>query len=263
VSAPAAPAVFEFSADVSWRAIDFISDLHLSAATPATFAAWAQYLCETPADAVFILGDLFEAWIGDDAREVAGSFEQRAAQVLREAASRRVLVFMAGNRDFLVGDALLRDVGMAALPDPTRLDAWGQRVLLTHGDALCLADVAYQAYRAQVRTPQWRDTVLALSLAERERLAKTMRDASAASQRMRPVAEGVDVDTPAALSWLAATASGTMVHGHTHRPADHVLAPGVARHVLSDWDFDVTPARGQVLRLTREGLARIDVAAPR
>ncbi|MDE1950655.1 MAG: metallophosphoesterase, partial [Burkholderiales bacterium] len=131
----ALPAFFEFAAPTEWRAIDFISDLHLSAALPRTFAAWAAHLRSTPADAVFILGDLFEVWIGDDSSGQA--FEHSCVEALVDAASRRQLAFMAGNRDFLVGSEMLRESGMMGLPDPTLLDAWGHRVLLSHGDALC------------------------------------------------------------------------------------------------------------------------------
>ena len=136
---PAAlPAFYEFPAPKTWRAIDFISDLHLSPALPNTVEAWARHLRETTADAVFSLGDLFEVWVGDDAGALP--FERHCIDVIAEAASRRSIAFMVGNRDFLLGAKTLRDSGMMGLPDPTVLIAWGQRVLLTHGDALCLDD---------------------------------------------------------------------------------------------------------------------------
>ncbi len=255
--------VYECRAEPQWQCVEFISDLHLSPATPATFVAWAQYLRTTRADAVFILGDLFEVWIGDDAR-IRGSFAQHACDVLQEAASLRPMSFMAGNRDFLVGAAMLRDCGVIALPDPTLLDAWGQRVLLTHGDELCLSDTAYQQFRRDVRSDAWRLAFLALPLAERERMARSMRDASQAAQRAKlggqPVAAWADVDTAGAVSWMHAAGSRTLIHGHTHRPGSEVLAPGHTRHVLSDWDCDAAPRRAQVLRLTRDGITRIDLA---
>jgi UDP-2,3-diacylglucosamine hydrolase len=257
---PALANVFQCHAETAWHAIDFISDLHLSEATPLTFEAWSRYLRQSPADAVFILGDLFEVWIGDDAR-LPGTFSQRTSDVLAEAASRRPVHFMAGNRDFLVGAQMLRDCGVVALPDPTVVDAWGERVLLTHGDALCLGDTEYQAFRAQVRTPQWRRSFLDLPLAERERLARTMRDASQALQRSRGAAQWADVDAAAAVAWMHAAGCRTLVHGHTHRPANEVLGPGYTRWVLSDWDADAAPHRAQALRLTRDGFARIDLAA--
>jgi UDP-2,3-diacylglucosamine hydrolase len=257
---PALRNVYEVRAAASWRVVEFISDLHLSEATPRTFDAWQGYLSGTRADALFILGDLFEAWVGDDARLQPASFAQRAAQALADAAARFHVSFMVGNRDFLVGAAMLRECGVAALTDPTLLDAWGQRVLLTHGDALCLDDTDYQAFRAQVRTDAWRDDFLHRPIAERERLARAMRDASAAAQRAKGGEAWADVDTAAAVSWMHAAGARDLVHGHTHRPGSEVLAPGYTRHVLSDWDLDATPFRAQVLRLTRDGFARIDLA---
>jgi UDP-2,3-diacylglucosamine hydrolase len=257
-SPPALPTFYEIEADAQWRAIEFISDLHLGPQQPRTVAAWADYLASSTADAIYILGDLFEVWVGDDARQ-PGRFEGQAATLLADAASRRAMGFMAGNRDFLVGAAMLRSCGIAALPDPTLLSAWGQRVLLTHGDALCLADTAYQAFRAQVRSSAWRNEFLAQPLATRERLARQMRDASEATKRGRAPADWADVDVAAAVAWMHAAGSHAMVHGHTHRPGSEVLAPGYTRHVLSDWDCDGTPARAQVLRLTRDGFARIDL----
>jgi UDP-2,3-diacylglucosamine hydrolase len=248
--------VYELQAEAGWRSLDFISDLHLSESTPRTFEAWAGYMRSTPADALFILGDLFEVWVGDDAR-VPGSFAARAAAVLRDAASRRSVGFMAGNRDFLVGASMLRDCAVVALPDPTLVDAWGHRVLLTHGDALCLDDTDYLAFRSEVRTPAWRDAFLARPLAERETLARGMRDASEAAKRRKAPAQWADVDAAAAVAWMHAAGSRDMVHGHTHRPGSESLAPGYTRHVLSDWDCEAEPQRAQVLRLTRDGFSRI------
>jgi len=255
---PALPTLYEFEAQAEWRRIDFISDLHLSEEQPRTTAAWAEYLVGSPADAIFILGDLFEVWIGDDARQ-PGRFELRAAEVLADAAGRRMVSFMAGNRDFLVGSAMLKACGVAALPDPTLLSAWGQRVLLTHGDALCLDDAPYQAFRRLVRSEAWRREFLAQPLAVREQQARQMRDASEAGKRRLRPADWADVDTAAAVAWMNAAGSHELVHGHTHRPGSEVLAPGYTRHVLSDWDCDAEPIRAQVLRLTRDGFSRIDL----
>ncbi len=256
---PRLPTFYEVEADADWRVIEFISDLHLSGQQPRTTAAWADYLASSRADAIYILGDLFEVWIGDDARQ-PGRFEQHAAEVLADAASRRAMGFMAGNRDFLVGAQMLKTCGVAALPDPTLLSAWGQRVLLTHGDALCLADEPYQTFRRLVRSEAWRRDFLAQPLAARERLARQMRDASQANKRQHAMADWSDVDAAAAVAWLHATGSRNLVHGHTHRPGSEVLAPGYTRHVLSDWDCDSEPQRAQVLRLTRDGFTRIDLA---
>jgi UDP-2,3-diacylglucosamine hydrolase len=140
--AEAAPAMAEFVAPPAWTCIDFVSDLHLAADMPQTFEAFAAYLRSTSADAVFILGDLFDAWVGDDARHEG--FEAQCTALLAAAAQRRPLAFMVGNRDFLAGAAWVQACGMTALADPTLLVACGQRLLLTHGDALCLADMEYQ-----------------------------------------------------------------------------------------------------------------------
>ncbi len=250
------PAFHEWPVPGAWQAIDFLSDLHLSPDLPRTFEAFARHLKETPADAVFLLGDIFEVWIGDDAR--GQPFESRCVDVLADAASRRQLGFMVGNRDFLVGSAMLRDAGLGGLPDPTVLDAWGQRVLLTHGDALCLADTEYQSFRRMVRSPAWQAQFLAQPLTERAKAAADMRAKS--EQRRAAVMSDADVDPAEAVRWMHAMGTPEMVHGHTHRPGSDVLAPGYKRHVLSDWDLDDPKRpRAEVLRLTRGGFQRIRV----
>ncbi|MDP1900412.1 MAG: UDP-2,3-diacylglucosamine diphosphatase [Rubrivivax sp.] len=251
------PAFFEFSAPPAWHAIDFISDLHLCEAMPRTFEAWAAHLRDTPADAVFMLGDLFEIWVGDDMRTRA--FESRCVEVLAEASKRRHLAFMAGNRDFLLGRAMRHESGLAGLPDPTVLDAWGQRVLLSHGDALCLADAPYQAFRQEVRSEPWQAAFQARPLSDRLGIATDLRRASETQRRFDGDAS-VDVDAAEAVRWMHAAGAAMMVHGHTHRPGSQALAPGFERHVLSDWDLD-TGARAEVLRLSREGFARIPLAS--
>ena len=258
---PALPAVHEFAAPPAWSRIDFISDLHLAPDRPRTGEAWEAYLQATPADAVFILGDLFEAWVGDDARH--HGFEARCTDALTQAAGHCRIAFMAGNRDFLVGAEMLAACAVTALPDPTVLLAFGQRVLLSHGDALCLSDTVYQHYRAQVRSAPWQAAVLALPLDERRHLAGQMRHASEqrhADGALAPMS--VDIDPDAALDWMHQAATPVLVHGHTHRPASTALAPGRLRHVLSDWDLDAAVARprAEVLRLTIDGFARLPLA---
>ena len=259
---PALPPLYQWSAPASWRRIDFISDLHLSPALPRTFAAWAAHLLHTPAEAVLMLGDLFEVWVGDDQRTRA--FEQQCVDVMAEAASRRSIGFMPGNRDFLLGQAMRSACGLLALPDPTALDAWGQRLLLSHGDVLCLDDEPYQRFRAESRSPAWQRRFLALPLTERLRQATDARSASQA----RKDASGfdpelwADVDPAAAVAWMHATGCADLVHGHTHRPGSEALAPGLQRHVLSDWDLD-GGTRAEVLRLTRDGLARVPPSSAR
>ena len=234
--------------------LDFVSDLHLQAADPATFAAWRRYLDGSSADALFILGDLFEAWIGDDAALQPG-FAAECVTALRSASRRRPVFVMHGNRDFLLGRHFIDACGARFLNDPTVLAFAGRRWLLTHGDALCLADTEYQAFRARVRAPDWQAAFLALSLAERETAARALREGSNARQRSAMVLG--DVDDGAALAWLAGAGADTLIHGHTHRPADHALDAQRQRIVLSDWDAGALPPRLQVLRLGRTGAQRI------
>jgi UDP-2,3-diacylglucosamine hydrolase len=248
-----------WQADPAWSCIDLLSDVHLQIDRPATFAAWRQHLLGTPADAVLILGDLFEVWVGDDAR--SGRFEAECAAVLKASARHRRLAFMPGNRDFLVGDAFLAETGVQRLADPSLLLAWGRRWLLSHGDALCLADTAYLQFRQQVRGLEWQARFLALPLAERQHQARTMRNASAAHQARQGPTGWSEVDHAAATDWLLQTGAEALIHGHTHRPGAHALPGGLARHVLGDWDFEAPPARGQILRLTAAGLQALDLGA--
>jgi UDP-2,3-diacylglucosamine hydrolase len=250
------PAPVAFAAPPAWAAIDFISDLHLSERMPATFEAFAAHLRCTGADAVFILGDLFELWVGDDARHEA--FAGRCVQVLAEAARRLAIGVMVGNRDFLMGAELMAACGATALPDPTLLEAFGRRVVLSHGDGLCLADQPYQAFRREVRSPRWTASFLARPLAERLAVAREMRQASETRRRF----DGdmaADVDAAAAQALLRDARSHTLVHGHTHRPGSEHWPDGSVRHVLTDWDLDGA-ARAEVLRLTADGFTRVPPA---
>lgn len=247
----------EFNAPASWQVIDFLSDLHLADDTPGALAALAAHLRHTPADAVFILGDLFEVWVGDDARHADS--EAACTAVLTEAAAQRTIGFMVGNRDFLVGAEMLAACGVSALADPTVLSAFGERILLTHGDALCLADLDYQRFRAEVRSDEWQRNFLAQPLTERRRMARQIRAQSQQRKAAQSADQWADVDPAAALQWMRQANTPTLIHGHTHQPGSDVIGPGFTRHVLSDWSFDApgTPPRADVLRWTRSGLARV------
>ncbi len=254
-TASALPAFDEWVAEPTWPAIDFISDLHLSDTLPRTAEALFRHLAHTPAPCVILLGDLFELWVGDD--QMTQPVEASLVQRLAEAAGRRRLAFMVGNRDFLAGAQLLRAAGLQGLNDPTVLAAFGRRVLLSHGDALCLDDQPYQAFRREVRSPAWQQAFLARPLAERLHIAAEIRQAS--KTRHRFDGDGrIDIDPAEALRWLRAAGADTLVHGHTHRPSDDEPASGLRRHVLTDWDLDHGSAdRAGVLRLTRDGFVRV------
>lgn len=248
--------IHPLTAPSHWQQIDLLSDLHLGPDTPATMARLARHLAETPAQAVFLLGDIFEVWVGDDARHLP--FEADCVTLLHAASLRLDLHFMPGNRDFLVGPDLCADCGMTALPDPTVLHALGQAWLLAHGDAQCGSDSAYQAFRQQVRSPDWQAQWLSQPLVQRQAFARQMREGSKAAQAAQLSMS--DLDANACRALLAEADATTMIHGHTHRPAEHDLGAGCRRVVLSDWDFDapsVRAGRGDVLRLSAAGLARI------
>jgi len=257
---PPTPAIGLLQAPASWQTVDLISDLHLQSSEMATFEAWSQFMATTPAQAVLILGDLFEVWVGDDA-VTHDPFLQQCADVLRQTAQRIHVAFMPGNRDFLVGHAFLSACGVQALADPTVLVWDDQRILLSHGDALCLGDTAYQGFRQQVRSAPWQSEFLAKPLSERLTLARAMR-AQSESQKQTSMTYA-DADLDLSLQWLAAAHSDRLIHGHTHRPADHPLGARqteAVRQVLSDWSLDHAPARAQVLRLHAQAHAeRIDL----
>lgn len=251
---PAFPGAHPLQAPPSWRCIDFISDIHLHDGLPNTTAALERHLSETPADALFILGDLFEAWVGDDMRNEP--YEARCLAMLREFASRRWLGIMVGNRDFLLGEAFMQACGAHALPDPTALHAFGQQALLMHGDELCLADTKYLAFRTQVRQAAWQQAFLAHPLAARLEQARQMRAASQAHQQASEQALYADVDESTAGEWLDASGCTLLIHGHTHRPGSQPFG-GHVRHVLSDWELDHGHPRAEVLRWEASGLQRI------
>ncbi|MEY4027244.1 MAG: UDP-2,3-diacylglucosamine hydrolase [Pseudomonadota bacterium] len=249
------PTIGRLTAPAAWHTVDLISDLHLQASEQATFEAWRSYMANTPAQAVLILGDLFEVWVGDDAA-VQDPFLQRCAEVLRQTAQRAHVAFMPGNRDFLVGPDFLSACAVQPLTDPTLLTLGQQRILLSHGDALCLDDKPYQAFRLQARNSQWQHAFLAKPLAERQEFARNLRALSESQKH-----EGMsfaDADLEMSLFWLEQAEADQLIHGHTHRPADHALGSAV-RHVLSDWSLDHAPLRAQVFRLTRDGDAVGDV----
>lgn len=231
----------------------FISDLHLDASRPQITRSFIEFVRDeaAQANALYILGDLFEAWIGDDASDETG--DQVADALAGLHALGVPCFYMHGNRDFLLGDAYARRARMTLLPDPSVVVIEGERVLLMHGDILCTDDAPYQAFRAQSHTPAWQRAFLARSVAERQAFAAQAR---AESQRYtRSVADAItDVNADAVLAALRDGGVRRLIHGHTHRPAMHRLqcdgAPG-ERIVLGDWY-----EQGSVLRWA-EGAASL------
>jgi UDP-2,3-diacylglucosamine hydrolase len=243
-----------------WRTVDFISDLHLQENDRETFEVWQRFMDSTSADAVFILGDLFEVWVGDDA-VFKHDFLQKCAAVLRACASKRSVAFMRGNRDFLVGPDFLTACQVQDLSDPTVLRFATESWLLSHGDEGCLGDVDYQAFRRMVRQKDWQDHFLAQPLADRENIARQLRSQSQ-QLKIDPATVYADVDTTWAVAALLESQCSCLLHGHTHMPADHVLAESaqLSRRVLSDWDVQSTKPRAEVLRWHVSGqVERVDL----
>jgi UDP-2,3-diacylglucosamine hydrolase len=232
----------------AWGCVDFLSDVHLHSADAATAQAWLDYLAHTPAQALFILGDLFEAWVGDDVLDhPLGVFEQSCAQALAECTSKKPVFFLCGNRDFLMGPGFFKRTGVQALAEACTVQSSAGALLLSHGDSLCSDDHDYLAFRAQVRSADWQNTFLAQPLPERMAQARAMRAQSQA--RQQNLVTLPDVNTQACEAALASHQSQTLVHGHTHRPGHHHMGHGLDRWVLSDWQAGVAAPRLEVLRL--------------
>ncbi|HET7732037.1 MAG TPA: UDP-2,3-diacylglucosamine diphosphatase [Usitatibacter sp.] len=215
----------------------FISDLHLDDSRPGIVEGFERFLREVApgAAALYILGDLFEYWVGDDS--LALPFPARAAEALRAAARRHPVHFMHGNRDFMVAERFARETGLALLPDPTRIDLHGVPTLLLHGDTLCTGDVAYQRFRAQVRDPAWQRAALARPMEERLAIARSMR-ADSAEAKLGKTMGIMDVAPAAVEQAFRDSGCDVIIHGHTHRPARHVhVVDGreCVRWVLPDW----------------------------
>ena len=233
----------------------FISDLHLDESRPEVTALFGRFVDGEAhgADALYILGDLFEAWVGDDDPSETGAFVAAKLRALSDAGV--PVFFMHGNRDFLVGPGYADRAGMTLLPDPSVVLLHGRPTLLMHGATLCTDDVAYQQFRAQSRDPRWQAQFLSQPLAARQAFAEQARAASRAHQAGLREAGAMDAITDVAPATVEETfrrfGIDTLVHGHTHRPAVHDLAVdgrSCRRIVLGDWH-----EQGSVLRVTAEG----------
>lgn len=219
----------------------FVADLHLAEERPQAGERFFHFLesIAPGADALYILGDLFEYWVGDD--DPGSPLVQATAQKIRAlTAAGTPVFFMHGNRDFLLAKRYAGSCGMTLLPDPAVIDLYGTRTLLSHGDALCTDDLDYQRLRKVLRRPWLRRTLLALPLAVRHALARRMRAGSERAKGGKAYAV-MDVNGGAVAEAFRQSGATRMIHGHTHRPARHVLnVDGKTRErwVLPDWYDD-------------------------
>ncbi|CAG0963979.1 UDP-2,3-diacylglucosamine hydrolase [Rhodocyclaceae bacterium] len=212
-----------------------VSDLHLHPSRPETARLFCEFLAgpARSAQTLYILGDLFDAWIGDD--DLADPFNAGIAADLKSLAGTGVHIrFMAGNRDFLIGAGFAAAAGMTLIPDETVADIGGVPTLLLHGDTLCTGDREYQEFRRLVRSAAWQRDFLAKPLAERRRIADDLRGRSETEKRAKPMAL-MDADAATVDSAFATYGVARIIHGHTHRQAHHQY-PGRERWVLPEWD---------------------------
>jgi UDP-2,3-diacylglucosamine hydrolase len=238
----------------------FVSDLHLRVERPDLTERFAAFLADTAAadvEMLFILGDLFEYWIGDDS--LADAFNANVCALLRATADRGTRIcFIAGNRDFLIGETFAAAAGIKLLPETVKVGAGGTATLLMHGDTVCTDDLPYQEFRRMVRSSEWQQDFLARPLAARRAEVQSLRRRSAEAMRSKTVAI-MDANAGAIRAALTAHGCTRLIHGHTHRPShEHIqLAAGDAeRWVLSDWDT----GRGDALEIGPAGVRRIDLS---
>lgn len=234
----------------------FVSDLHLRAERPDLTERFARFLADSAASnvaALFILGDLFEYWIGDD--DLEDPFNAGICGLLRSAADMGPRIgFIAGNRDFLIGERFAAAAGMTLLDEAVTVDVGGRPTLLMHGDTVCTDDLPYQEFRRMVRAREWQSAFLARPLAERRAEVENLRRRSVQAMQGK-TAEIMDANPAAIRAALAAHGCSRLIHGHTHRPGHESVGSGDAeRWVLSDWDT----GRGDALEINASGVRRID-----
>ncbi|MGM0767267.1 MAG: UDP-2,3-diacylglucosamine diphosphatase [Pseudomonadota bacterium] len=219
----------------------FISDLHLEESRPDITRAFLGFL-ENRAqgvDQLYILGDFFEAWIGDDERTPLQETVAKALKALSDGGTE--IFLMHGNRDFLIGQDFCARAGATLLDDPTVVDLYGTPTLLMHGDSLCTADVEYQKFRENMRNPQWQQMILQRPLADRQQMARQLREISMAKNQGKEEFI-MDVTPEEVVKVMEAHGVQRLIHGHTHRPAEHTLEANgkpARRIVLGDWDQHV------------------------
>jgi len=238
----------------------FVSDLHLRSERPDLTRRFADFLAATAAakvETLFILGDLFEYWIGDD--DLGDPFNAHVCKLLRDLADQGTRIFfIAGNRDFLIGATFAAAAGIALLTETEKVGAGGTATLLMHGDTVCIDDIPYQEFRRMVRSKQWQADFLARPLPERRAEVASLRRRSAEAMQGKTAAI-MDANGAAIREALTAHRCTRLIHGHTHRPGHEMiqLASGTAeRWVLSDWDT----GRGDALEIDAAGIRRIDLS---
>ena len=232
----------------------FIADLHLQTEEPAITAGFLRFLRgeAKSADALYILGDLFEAWIGDD--DPNPLHREMAAAIKALVDSGVPCYFIHGNRDFLIGQRYARESGMTLLPEEQVLDLYGRNILIMHGDTLCTDDTGYLAFRAKVHTPWIQKVFLALPLFIRNRIAARMRAGSKAANSSKSMTI-MDVNPQAVVRVMEKHDVQWLIHGHTHRPDVHsLIANGQPAHrvVLGAWHTE-----GSMVKVTPEGVELI------
>jgi UDP-2,3-diacylglucosamine hydrolase len=237
----------------------FISDLHLDETRPHTtalFKSFAEKLKENdPQTELYILGDLFESWIGDDYENELHNEVKTTLNSLTESGIK--VFFLFGNRDFLIGEEFLSETDVELLIDPFLLKSNGKTILLTHGDQMCIDDVEYQTFRSIVRNPDWQKDFLNFPISKRLKIAGETKDASKQSKQEKSM-EIMDVNEEEVLRVFKQHGVNTMIHGHTHRPMIHELKIDgrlCSRYVLGDWN----KTSAMVLQWSKESLELIDL----
>lgn len=229
----------------------FISDLHLNETSPRTTNAFLDFMAnEAPkTESLYILGDLFEYWAGDD--DIESTYNHRILNAIRQLSNSGVAVFwVPGNRDFLTGEKFAVESGATFLPDLHSIEICSRKIAVAHGDAQCLEDPDYVKFRMMVRNPQWQQQFLSLPLEQRKLTIESFRK-DAQSENETKSDYVWDVTASAIDDVFSQTGATIFVHGHTHRPGIHEHGT-CKRHVLPDWDLDGTEKRGGWLELTAE-----------
>ena len=247
-----------------------ISDLHLTPSMPLTAQCFFDF-CEKEApqvEVVFILGDLFEYWVGDDAT-ASSPFQQEVQRAIANLSTKVKTYYLHGNRDFLIGQGFIKKTGMTLLSDPSSVDIANQKWVLAHGDALCTADVGYQVFRNWVRKSWIQKIFLTLPLHWRKGMAQHLRNNSHSQYQHTPYSESrqlkMDVTKEACATVLRDQSGDRLIHGHTHLPAHHEESFGSQhwqRWVLSDWDLDhpeSLPPRASALLIDSAGARYLDL----